>query len=65
MQNDENNTSLELLYEGKDLLFTFKQDAIDFINRNNLKAELIEADILDEDHFAIDGYKSKLYWIAL
>lgn len=57
--------ALKLVHEGKDLLFTFKQDAIDFLMRNCLQASLIEADMTDEDHFEIVGYKSKLYWVAL
>jgi hypothetical protein len=55
---------MEHVWAGENLMFTFKSEAIQFAEINDLKIVYNDGEMLDSEHFDIIGYKSKLYWIA-
>lgn len=58
------NEALKMVFEHKDLMFTFKSEAEQFAKQNKLEYEYNDGEFIDNEHFIIKGYGSKLYWIA-
>lgn len=55
---------MEEIWKGQNLLFTFKSEAIQFAEINHLELIYKDGEFIDDEHYEIRGYKSKLYWIA-
>lgn len=59
-----NNEALKMVFEHKNLMFTFKSEAEQFAKQNKLEYEYSDGEFIDNEHYTIKGYGSKLYWIA-
>lgn len=55
---------MEHIWKGEDLMFTFKSEAEQFAEINDLQLIYNDGDMIDDEHYEIRGFKSKLYWIA-
>lgn len=56
--------NMEHIWAGENLMFTFKSEAIQFAEVNHLELIYNDGEFIDNEHFEVRGYKSKLYWIA-
>lgn len=56
--------TLTLIYEGEDIMFTFKSEAESFAIQHKLEIVYDDGGMIDEEHYNVKGFKSKLYWIA-
>ena len=54
---------MEHIWAGENLMFTFKSEAIQFAEVNHLELIYNDGEFIDNEHFEVRGYKSKLYWI--
>lgn len=61
---DNDKEVMQLIEENKDILFTSINEIKSFAKRVGYNIMHIEADLIDDDHFIIEGRQSKLYYIA-
>lgn len=55
---------MEHIWAGENLMFTFKSEAVQFAEANHLELIYNDGGMIDDEHFEVRGYKSKIYWIA-
>lgn len=56
--------ALNLIHEGKNVMFTFKSEAEEFAKKFDLQITYNDGEFTDDEHYEVKGYKSNLYWIA-